>query len=98
MYTVGNNDLCPVVPYELGNGSELTKANPINVEYFFTFEHPYEIPRASSGKYIPCIYSFIYGDTYFLSMNSEITNKAIAEVFEHAGTNIYSETIKHWCE
>lgn len=98
MYTVGNNDLCPVVPYELGNGSELTKANPINVEYFFTFEHPYEIPRASSGKYIPCIYSFIYGDTYFLSMNSEITNKAIAEVFEHAGTNIYSETIKYWCE
>lgn len=98
MYTVGNNDLCPVVPYELGNGSELTKANPINVEYFFTFEHPYEIPRASSGKYIPCIYSFIYGDTYFLSMNSEITNKAIAEVFEHAGTNIYSDTIKNWCE
>ena len=98
MYTVGNNDLCPAVPYVLGNGSELTKMNPINVEYFFTFEHPYEIPRASSGKYIPCIYSFIYGDTYFLSMNSEITNDAITNVFEHSGTNIYSENIKTWCE
>ena len=98
MYTVGNNDLCPAVPYVLGNGSELTKMNPINVEYFFTFEHPYGIPRASSGKYIPCIYSFIYGDTYFLSMNSEITNDAISQVFNHSGSNIYSECIKQWCD
>lgn len=98
MYTVGNNDLCPDIPYILGNGSELTKMNPINVEYFFTFEHPYEIPRSSSGKYIPCIYSFIYGNTYFLSMNSEITNDAIIKVFEHSGNNIYSDTIKNWCE
>jgi hypothetical protein len=98
MYTVGNNDLCPDVPYVLGNGSELTKMNPVNVEYFFTFEHPYEIPRSSSGKYIPCIYSFIYGNTYFLSMNSEITNDAIVKVFNHSGNNIYSDTIKEWCD
>lgn len=97
MYTVGNNDLCPSVPYILGNGSELTKMNPINVQYFFTFEHPNGIPTASSGKYIPCVYSFVYGDTYFLSMNSEITNDAITEVFNHYGTNIYSNDIKNWC-
>ena len=31
-------------------------------------------------------------------MNSEITNDAITNVFEHSGTNIYSENIKTWCE
>lgn len=98
MYTVGNNDLCPQIPYELGNGSELNKMNPVNVEYFFTFEHPYTIPRSNGGKYIPCIYSFIYGDTYFLSMNSEITGDAVTNIFEHSGSNIYSDTIKAWCE
>jgi hypothetical protein len=83
MYTVGNNDLCPKIAHELGNGGDLAKINPINVEYFFTFEHPFEIPKSSSGKYIPCIYSFIYGDTYFLSMNSEISDKTSELIFEH---------------
>jgi hypothetical protein len=30
-------------------------------------------------------------------MNSEITNDAISQVFNHSGSNIYSECIKQWC-
>lgn len=98
MYTVGNNDLCPLDIYMLGDGSEPSKANPINVEYFFTFELPFEIPTAHSGRYIPCVYSFIYGDTYFLSVNSEISDFARTNVFQDPeGVNIY-DNIKTWCE
>lgn len=77
-YTVGNNDLCPTIPYELGTGADTTKVNPINVEYFFTYEYPYEIPMSkvdgTAVKYVPSVYSFVYGNTYFLSMNSELSD------------------------
>lgn len=73
-YTVGNNDLCPEIPYELGTGADTTKVNPINVEYFFTYEYPYEVPVSANGTHIPSVYSFIYGNTYFLCMNSELTD------------------------
>ena len=35
-------DILPrfAVPGTLGDGSEVSKTNPINVQYFFTFEHP----------------------------------------------------------
>ena len=81
MYTVGNNDLCPEDATVLGIGDDLSKLNPINVQYFFTFEHPYEIPM-SNGSYVPCVYSFVYGNTYFLSMNSEITESARAYLIQ----------------
>lgn len=98
MYTVGNNDLCPLTPYELGDGSDLSKNNPINVQYFFTFEFSSKIPMSNGGVYIPCVYSFIYGNTYFLSMNSEITSTAAASLFNQTGDNIYSDTLKSWCD
>ena len=81
--TVGNNDLSPFNNYELGDGSDASKNNPINMRYFFTFEHPYEIPLCN-GLYVESTYSFIYGNTYFLCMNSEITSD-----FQ---TNMYSDT------
>jgi hypothetical protein len=68
----------------------------MNVNYFFTFEHPYEVPKSSTGVYIPCVYSFIYGDTYFLSMNSEITEIARVNIFGDSTTNIYTDTLKTW--
>lgn len=96
MYTVGNNDLCPVDVYTLGDGEDKSKTNPANVEYFFTFEHPYTVPISSAGVYIPCVYSFIYGNTYFLSMNSEITELARTDVFgDISGVNVYDD-IKTW--
>lgn len=96
MYTVGNNDLCPEDATVLGIGDDLSKLNPINVQYFFTFEHPYEIPM-SNGSYVPCVYSFVYGNTYFLSMNSEITESARAILFNDTTTNTY-ENVKSWCD
>ena len=100
MYTVGNNDLCPEDAYKLGYGSmDIDKINPINVQYFFTFEHPNTIPVSAAGVYIPCVYSFVYGDTYFLSMNSEISESSRVIIFGDidGGTKIY-ESIQAWCE
>ena len=99
MYTVGNNDLCPLDVYTLGIGDDLSKTNPINVQYFFTFEHPYQIPQSSAGVYVPCVYSFVYGNTYFLSMNSEITEIATTSLFldVDGGVQVY-ESIQGWCE
>lgn len=96
MYSVGNNDLCPVDVYTLGDGEDISKTNPANVEFFFTFEHPYTVPISSAGVYIPCVYSFVYGNTYFLSMNSEITELARTDVFgDSSGTNVYND-LKEW--
>lgn len=98
MYVVGNNDLCPLDVYSLGDGSEISKTNPINVQYFFTFEHPFEVPLSQAGVYIPSLYSFIVGNTYYLAMNSEITNLARTDLFKDPeGVNVYN-TIQGWCE
>ena len=96
MYTVGNNDLCPLDVYTLGDGSDVSKTNPINVQYFFTFEHPYTVPISDAGVYIPCVYSFVYGDTYYLAMNSEITELARTDIFKDiVGTNVYT-SLQTW--
>lgn len=99
MYTVGNNDLCPADIHEIGIDPDWGKCNPINITYFFTFEHPFGIPQSSSGHYIPSIYSYHYGDTFFLVMNSEITDVTIKDVlFQDVSQNIYTDTIKAWCD
>lgn len=95
VFTIGNNDLCPLDVYTLGDGSDTSKTNPANVNYFFTFEHPFVVPKTSSGTYIPSVYSFVYGNTYFLAMNSEITSDAITNLFDN-DTTIYSTTLKNW--
>ena len=39
MYVIGNNDLCGIIPYELGDGTAKTyKINHKNIQYYFTFE------------------------------------------------------------
>ena len=108
MFTIGNNDLCSADPKVLGTGEDLNKVNPENINFFFTFEFPYEIPEVdSNGKYIPSVYSFIYGDTYFLCMNSEFTLTTQEELYGVASDynadgdptgpkGIYS-IIKQWC-
>lgn len=97
MFTVGNNDLCPLDVYTLGDGEDISKTNPMNVQYFFTFEHPYTVPISSAGAYVPCVYSFVYGNTYFLCMNSEITEIARTEIFgDVAEINVYND-LKTWC-
>lgn len=100
MYTVGNNDLAPEFEGVLGRGNDFDKIDPVNVMYFFTFEHPTSIPKSLTGVYIPCIYSFTYGDTYFLSMNSEITSITRERIYKETelGVNVYKVQIKNWVE
>jgi hypothetical protein len=39
MYVIGNNDLCGIIPYELGNGdASKYKINHKNIQYYFTYE------------------------------------------------------------
>jgi hypothetical protein len=62
---------------------------------FYTFEHPYEVPKSATGKYIPSTYSFVYGDTYYLAMNTEISTLTREIVFKDpAGVNVYTDNIK----
>lgn len=99
MFTIGNNDLSPKNNRELGGGNDLSKINAENMLLYFTNEHPYEIPRSETGKYIPSVYSFVYGDTYYLSMNSEISTLSRELIFEDpTGVNIYKDTLKNWAE
>ena len=93
---VGNNDLSPIDNHVLGDGSDTSKNNPINMRYFFTFEHPYTIPTIlidGNAVYLDSVFSFIYGNTYFLGMNSEITSTAQTSLY---GNNNVYETIKAW--
>lgn len=99
MYTVGNNDLAPQFEGHLGRGEDADKMNPVNVTYFFTFEHPDEVPRSLNGVYIPSVYSFTYGNTYFLCMNSEITTTTKRDIYLEANlrNNVYRDQIRTWC-
>ena len=108
MFTIGNNDLCSADPKVLGTGEDLNKVNPENINFFFTFEFPFDMPIVPGNeKYIPSVYSFIYGDTYFLCMNSEFTYTTQQDLYGVSNsysvdgdatgpTGIYS-IIKQWC-
>ena len=73
-YTIGNNDLCPQIPYKLGDGGNTEKINPVNITYYYTFELDNEnLPLFTVGQnkyYVPSLYSFNYGKHHFLCMNS----------------------------
>lgn len=108
MFTIGNNDLCSADPKVIGNGEDLNKVNPENINFFFTFEFPFDMPIVPGNeKYIPSVYSFIYGDVYFLCMNSEFTYTTQQDLYGVSNsysmdgdatgpTGIYS-IIKQWC-
>lgn len=112
MATIGNNDLCPKKLYQLGNGGDASKMNFANMNLFFTFEmNPENMSvftvnyngRDTDLGYIPSIYSFIYGDTHFLCVNSEISDTTEKEVFGLVQPDgiikplVYDEVAK-WCE
>jgi hypothetical protein len=102
MYTIGNNDLCPVKSYEEGDGQDTSKINSVNITYFYTFELDEEnMPVFSiDGKniYVPSLYSFNYGNSHFMCLNSEICDKTEELVYLLGGSGkLYSE-IKKWCD
>lgn len=102
MYIIGNNDLCPASyqgPESLGDGSDTSKINGINFQFFFTYEFdPNNLPFVDhNGEliYIHSLYSFNYGKTHFLAVNSEITSNTNNTFYK--GHNAY-EVEKAWCE
>lgn len=107
MFVIGNNDLCSADPKVLGKGEDINKVNPENINFFFTYEHPFGIPQTPNGKYIPSVFSFVYGNTYFLGMNSEFTTSSQTNLFGVDATEyvegaeqlkgIYAY-IKQWCD
>ena len=97
MFVIGNNDLCKVDPSVLIDGSDTSKVNSYYINYFFTYEYPYTIPYATNGKYVDSVYSFIYGNTYFLAMNSEITTTTSQTIFGDANIGDTYKLINTWC-
>ena len=100
MATVGNNDLCPADIYTLGSGADNSKINSINMDYFYTFEldeRNLPIFRLDDKDiYINSLYSFNYGNTHFICMNSEITEITEKDVYGlDTGGQIYAK-IKEW--
>lgn len=100
MTTVGNNDLCPTDIYTLGSGADNSKINPINMEYFYTYEmdeRNLPIFRLDDKDiYVSSLYSFNYGNTHFICLNSEITAITETDVYGlSTGGQIYSK-IKDW--
>lgn len=78
MFTIGNNDLCGVEEYLLGNGNaNKYKINHNNVTYYYTFELDPDNSQIftcdGTEFYMPSLYSFNYGKFHFVSINSEFT-------------------------
>lgn len=106
MYIIGNNDLCPELyqgPEALGDGEDASKINGINFQFFYTYEidpnnPPFVEDTAGKSYYIHSLYSFNYGNTHFLAVNSEITGSAsgtIGKLYNNADVYGY---MKQWCE
>lgn len=106
MYSIGNNDLCPPIPYMQTSGNDSDKINPINVTYFYTFEinennEPFftvNDDKKDVQLIIPSLYSFNYGKHHFICLNSEV-----APTFETlqcglAKSGLLYPEIKKWCE
>lgn len=102
MFTIGNNDLCGIVEYELGDGTAGTyKINHNNIFHYYCFQvDEKNIPMfLASGKYhcIPSLYSFNYGSYHFVSLNSEIATNTY-KVYQSTSSNFmedrYSEMAK----
>ena len=104
MATIGNNDLCPKVSYQLGDGGDLSKINFANINFFYTFEIDPQNPTIFGDGdtvygYIPSIYSFNYGKAHFLCLNSEISEKTETDILGIVNNKgIMYEKIKEWCE
>jgi hypothetical protein len=102
MTTVGNNDLCPINMYKLGTGEDNSKINPKNMSYFYTYEideaNPPVFTVEGKETFIDSLYSFNYGNTHFMCINSELTQNTEIGVYGLSkGTQLY-DYISGWCE
>lgn len=70
MVTIGNNDLCGVTPYELGNGNaSLYKINHRNIQYYYCFELDESNPAIFTYKHTGMLNTSLLGDV--LSYDTE---------------------------
>lgn len=110
MFTIGNNDLCGVQEYKLGDGTAGTyKINHNNVFHYYTFElDPDNSPEftidGEDGEEVsfimPSLYSFNYGAYHFISLNSEWaanTYKVYTNVAGTSKADVYKQ-LKDWFE
>ena len=102
MTVIGNNDLCPANLYVLGDGGDSAKINPRNMSYFYTYEmDENNLPIFNiEGKevYVDSLYSFNYGNTHFICVNSEITDKTETMVYGLSTNGLVYDEMKKWCE
>lgn len=102
MFTIGNNDLCGVEEYKLGDGTAgKYKINHNNVLNYYTFEldpnNSVLFTSGSIGVYMPSLYSFNYGDYHFISLNSEWAANTYKVYTENEGTfkaDIYGQMVE----
>lgn len=104
MATIGNNDLCPKIVYQLGDGGDASKINFANINFFFTFEIDSNNPPIFADGdlslgYIPSLYSFNYGNVHFICLNSEISERTETDIIGVVNNKgIVYNKIKTWCE
>lgn len=101
MVTVGNNDLTPANVYVLGDGGDNSKINATNIRFFYCFEMDEENPPIFQiqGKevYIESLYSFDFGNTHYLCVNSEISSNTEKDVYGLEPQKVVYDYIKEWC-
>lgn len=110
MFTIGNNDLCGVQEYLLGDGTAgKYKINHNNVFHYFTFEldvnNPPVFTIQGEGEQpvsfiMPSVYSFNYGAYHFISLNSEWAANTYKVYTNNEGTakqDVYKQ-LKDWFE
>lgn len=81
MYTIGNNDLCGIIPYELGNGDASTfKINHKNIQYYYTFELDINNPQ---------IFKYVNPDLNYEKCKNEVLEKG-EDYFTYYMPSLYS--------
>lgn len=99
MNIIGNNDLCPQNHEALGNGSDMSKINSVNFQFFYCYEMDEDntciINHNDIDYFIPSVYSFDYNDVHFIMVNSEIPIAAQDNLF--GGADVYT-FVKNWME
>ena len=91
MFTIGNNDLCGVKEYELGDGTAgKYKINHKNITFYYCFEldlvNSAIFSSGTTEYYMPSLYSFNFGQYHFVSINSEFAANTYKCYQQEAGT------------
>ena len=104
MATIGNNDLSGKETYTVPDGSDGSKLSLANFNFFYTYEIDESNPPVFTVKganyFIPSLYSFNYGNTHFMCINSEIKGTCEEKIYNFTtpSTGNFYPKIKEWCE